>query len=85
MARVGFVTATRLSCDPSQDGRRLRRHRRGVPLLHRLGSDEAQHAAGDQMALSVERVADGGMPGEEAQREPADLNRCIFRSRRRTG
>jgi hypothetical protein len=34
-------------------------HRRGVPLLHRLGSEEAQRAAGDQMALNIERVVDG--------------------------
>jgi hypothetical protein len=62
----GFVTATRLSCDASQDGRRLGGHRRGVPLLHRLGSEEAQRAAGDQMALTIERVVDDGMHGEEA-------------------
>src|SRR5260221_13565233 len=63
---AGFVTATQLSCDASQDGRRLGGHRRCVPLLHRLGSEEAQRAAGDQMALNIERVVDDGMHGEEA-------------------
>jgi hypothetical protein len=35
-------------------------------LLHRLGSEEAQRSAGDQMALNIERVVGGGMHGEEA-------------------
>jgi hypothetical protein len=56
---AGFVTATRLSYDASQDGRRLGGHRRCVPLLHHLGSEEAQRAAGDQEALNIERVVDG--------------------------
>ena len=62
----GFVTATQLSCDASPDGRQLGGHRHCVPLLHRLGSEEAQCSAGDQMALNIERVVDGGMQGEEA-------------------
>jgi hypothetical protein len=37
-----------------------------VPLLHRLKSEKAQRSAGDQMALNIERVVDGGMHGEEA-------------------
>ena len=49
-----------------KNGRRLGGHRRCVPLLHRLGSEEAQRAAGDQMALNIERVVDGGMQSEEA-------------------
>jgi hypothetical protein len=60
----GFVTVTRLTCDPSQDGRRLDGHRRCEPLLHRLGSEEAQRAARDQMALNIESVVDGGMQGD---------------------
>jgi hypothetical protein len=38
------------------------------------------------MALEVEGVVDGGMHAEKALccAEPADLNRCILRSRRRT-
>jgi hypothetical protein len=62
----GFVTATQPSYNASQDGRRLGGHRHCVPLLHRLGSEEAQRGAGDQMALNIERVVDGGMHGEEA-------------------
>ena len=65
MISAGFVTATQLRCGASQDGRRLGGHRRCVPLLHRLGSEEAQRAAGDQTALNIERVVDGGMHGEE--------------------
>src|SRR6266852_9571732 len=66
MATNGFVTATQLSCDASQDGRRLGGHRRCVPLLPGLGSEDAQRWAGDQMALNIECVVDGGMQGEEA-------------------
>jgi hypothetical protein len=36
-----------------------------VPLLHRLGSEEMQRSAGDQMALNIERIVDGGMHGED--------------------
>ena len=39
----GFVTATRLSCDASQDGRWLGGHRRCVSLLHRLGAEDPRH------------------------------------------
>jgi hypothetical protein len=31
-----------------------------------IGSEEAQRAAGDQTALNMERVVDGGMHGEDA-------------------
>src|SRR5258708_7784237 len=34
----GFVTVTRLSCDPSQDGRQLGGHRPPLPLRHPLRS-----------------------------------------------
>jgi len=37
-----------------------------VPLLHCVGSEEAQRAVGGQMALNIERVVDGGTHGEEA-------------------
>jgi hypothetical protein len=35
-----------------------------VPLLYRLGSEEAERAAGDQMALNIEGVVNGGMHGQ---------------------
>jgi hypothetical protein len=35
-------------------------------LLHRLNLEKAQRSAGDQKALNIERVVDGGMHGEEA-------------------
>jgi hypothetical protein len=41
-----------------KNGRRLGGHRRRVPMLHRLGSEELQRAAGDRMALNIERVVD---------------------------
>ena len=37
------------------------------------------------MALDVERVLDCGMNEQGRCGDPGDLNRCIFRSRRRTG
>ena len=42
------------------------RRYRGIPLLDRLGSEGAQRAAGDEMALQVEGVVDGGMGGKKA-------------------
>ncbi len=36
------------------------------------------------MALYIEGVGDGGVDAEEVLRDPADLNRCILRSRRHT-
>lgn len=38
----------------------------GVPLLGRPGSEGAECAAGDEMALQIEGVVDGGIRGEEA-------------------
>jgi hypothetical protein len=48
----GFVTATRLSGDASQYGRWLGGHRRCVPLLHRLGSEEPRHHRIEMPALA---------------------------------
>jgi hypothetical protein len=39
---------------------------RGVPLIGGLGSEYAQRAARDEMALQVEGVVDSGMGGEKA-------------------
>jgi len=38
----------------------------GVPLIGGFGSEYAQGAAGDEMALQVESVVDGGMGREKA-------------------
>jgi len=35
-------------------------------LLHRLGSEEAQHPAADQMTLKIKRIVDSGMHGRKA-------------------
>src|SRR5215204_127036 len=52
----------RLSCEGSRGSRRT------CPLLRSLDSEESQHAAGDEMALEVVGVVDGGVSGEEALR-----------------
>ena len=41
---------------------------RVLPLLHGFDPEETQRAAGDEMALEVEGVVDGGMNGQEALR-----------------
>jgi hypothetical protein len=45
-----------------------------------FASESAERIAGNEMALDVERVLDRNHCAD-----PGDLNRCIFRSRRRTG
>ena len=41
---------------------------RSCPVVRSLGLEEAERAAGDDVALDVEGVMDGGMSGEEALR-----------------
>jgi len=38
------------------------------PLLHRLGAELSECATGDQMALRVEAVVDGGVGGQKSLR-----------------
>ena len=38
---------------------------RDLPLLSGRGSEEAQRPSGDQMALEIEGVVDGGVGGEK--------------------
>jgi hypothetical protein len=38
------------------------------PLLHRFGAELTKRAAGDQMALRVEGVVNGGMGGQKSLR-----------------
>ncbi len=40
--------------------------RRVPPLFHGLGSEVVEHSAGDEVALEVERVVDGGVDGQKA-------------------
>jgi len=66
--RSGLVTATidelrraranQVSC--CRDGR--------LPLRRRFGSEGPQRGPGDEVALKIERVVDGGMDTEEALR-----------------
>ncbi len=62
-----------------------RRCRRCVPLHRRVRLEGAQRAAGEQVALNIERVVGGGVHQRKPLAEPGDLNRCFFGSRRRTG
>jgi hypothetical protein len=39
---------------------------RRPPILQRFASEGAQRAAGNKMALNVERIMDGGVNGQEA-------------------
>jgi hypothetical protein len=59
----------------------LRSGRRGrdLPLLSGCGAGEAQRPSGDQMAIEIEGVVDGGVRGEKPFAYRADFNRCIFR------
>jgi hypothetical protein len=36
--------------------------------MHRLGTEAAECAAGDQVALNIECVVDGGVDGKKAMR-----------------
>jgi hypothetical protein len=57
----------------------------GSPRLERFISEDAECVAGDEMALDVEGIVNGGVNGQESLGHPGDLNRCILRSRRRVG
>jgi hypothetical protein len=45
--------------------RRLRGRRSVPPLIHGFSSEEMKSASGDQVALNIECVVDGGVAGEE--------------------
>jgi hypothetical protein len=62
----GIVTAT-------SEGLKIGRSRSGLtplqqrqPLRRRFGSEDPQRRPGDEMALMVERIVDGGVHAEEA-------------------
>jgi hypothetical protein len=55
-----------------------------LPSGHLFGSKGPQRRSGDEVALKVEVVVDGGVVLRKRWADPADLNRCILRSRRRT-
>ena len=57
----------------------------GSPRPERFISEDAERAAGHEMALDVERVLDGSVNRQNRWADPGDLKRCIFRSRRRVG
>jgi hypothetical protein len=50
----------------------------------RFGSEDPRRRSGDQVALKVEIVVNDGVHAEKCWADPADLKRCILRSRRRT-
>ena len=41
---------------------------RSVPLLHRLRPEDAERSAGDEAALQIEGVVDGGVAGKHPLR-----------------
>ncbi len=68
MCREGIVT---LTVAGQTFGRRMPRSCRSgriPPLLHRLGAELSERAAGNQMALRVEAVVDGGVGGQKSLR-----------------
>src|SRR4028119_1606295 len=67
MVMRGSVTETRQTCKlPEPQGASRRRLRRRTPLRHGLRTEHPKRAAGDLVALDVERVVGGGVHGDEA-------------------
>jgi hypothetical protein len=64
-------------------GMRSRWGNRISPLVRRLGSEDPERRARDQMALEIEGVVDGGVHAENRLTEQDDLSRYILRSLRR--
>jgi hypothetical protein len=73
----GTVKAVRRSDGSRGKGRR-------VPMRHGFGPEGAQCRSGDEVALNVEGVVDGGVQTEEALRRSRRLEALHLRSRRRT-
>src|SRR3712207_3740784 len=65
-ASPGSVTGTKRARKLREAEGTSRCSRRRTPLLHCLRPEGAQRAAGDQVALDVERVVGGGVHGDEA-------------------
>jgi hypothetical protein len=61
LSREAAFRQTGASCRTVSPGRGCR-----LPLLHRVRSEAAKRAAGDEMTLNVERVVNGGVNGKEA-------------------
>jgi acylphosphatase len=81
----GVVTGTifgraRIVSRTSGSGRRS-----SSPRPEGFLSQDAERAAGCEMALDIESVLEGGMNRQESLADPDDLKRCILRSRRRVG
>src|SRR5918912_2508326 len=63
---MGSVTERRWSHSKGWSAPRSGGCRCSPPLLEGRGSEAAERGAGDQVALKVEEVVDGGVAGEEA-------------------
>jgi hypothetical protein len=64
---VGIVRLTSVAAKGAPGGiRGLRCGNRISPLIRRLGSEDPERRARDEMALKVEGVVNGGMHAEEA-------------------
>src|SRR3712207_4788860 len=64
--RKGSVTGTERRCRMVEVRSRSRRSSRKVPSLHRLDLEGPERAAGDEVALKIERVVDRSMDREKA-------------------
>jgi len=62
----GLVTVTVAGREWGQDGSVSCCYDSILPLHHRFRSEGPQCRSGDEVALKVERVVDGGMNAEEA-------------------
>jgi hypothetical protein len=79
-----FVTVTSLAWKGRSPSQTSRCCDGGLPLRCRFGSEDPQRRSGDEMALKVEIIVNGGLHAQKRWADPADLKRCILRSRRRT-
>jgi hypothetical protein len=69
LARIrspGFVTATISARTESQTGQASCRCDGTLPLCGSFGSEDPQCGSGDEVALQIEGIVDGGVHAEEA-------------------
>src|SRR5262245_23395069 len=62
----GFVTLPSIGQEGARAGLGSGRSGRSLPVRYRFGSELSQGRSGDEMALEVEGVVDGGVDAEKA-------------------
>src|ERR1051325_7402646 len=70
---TGTVTLPRGELKRAHTGFVSRRGNRSRPMRHRFGSEGPQGRSGDEMALQVEGVVDGGVQAEKSLRRAGRL------------